>query len=71
MDQKQKQNQSREKTHIINIRNKTVDTTTDPEHIKRIVGEYHKQHNTHKLNSSSEVDQFLESTNYHNSPRMK
>ena len=39
--------------------------TKDSENIKRIT-EHCRQHNTYKLDNLHEMEQFLESTDYHN-----
>ena len=50
--------EEREKTHIINIRNKTSDIISDPEAIKRTMKEYYELY-SYKF-ENLQVDQFLQ-----------
>ena len=44
---------------MTDIRNERGDISTDPADIKKTVREYYREHYTHKLNDSDEVDQVL------------
>lgn len=50
---------NRKTTEITNIRNETMDITTDPVDIKRIKKEYYAQPYTYKLGNLDKLDQFL------------